>query len=54
LESTREKVAHKNLKTLLDHSRRARTAKGLGEGGIVLPHSFELPETFGLEALHSP
>lgn len=49
--AVRGKVAHGNLKTILDRSRKARKAKGFGDGGIVLPASFELSDSFGLETL---
>ena len=50
-EKTRDKVAYMNLRKILEDSRTARKKKGLGDGGITLPHDFKLPETFGLEKL---
>jgi len=48
---TRSKVAYKNLASILDKSEAERNRKGLGKGGITLPHEFSLPENFGLEGL---
>ena len=48
---TRSKVAYKNLASILDKSESERNRKGLGKGGITLPHEFSLPENFGLEGL---
>ncbi|MDC0325510.1 hypothetical protein OAM01_02015 [bacterium] len=50
-EATRSKVSHGNLTRILKTSRNERKLKGLGDGGIILPNSFDLPESFGLEHL---
>ncbi len=47
----RAKVAYQNLSTILKNAKTARKSKGLGDGGITLPHDFHLPERFGLESL---
>ena len=47
----REKVAYRNLGEILGRGNRARTKKGFGSGGIVLPNAFDLDDSFGLEGL---
>ena len=49
--NVREKVAHLNLKSILERSAKARTAKGFGSKGITLPDAFALDDSFGLESL---
>ena len=49
--NVREKVAHLNLKSILERSSKARTAKGFGSKGITLPNAFSLDDSFGLESL---
>jgi len=49
--NVREKVAHLNLKSILERSAKARTAKGFGVKGIILPDAFTLDDGFGLESL---
>ena len=47
----REKVAHRNLRNILERSAKARSQRGFGLGGIVLPNDFDLDDSFGLEGL---
>ena len=48
-ENTRDKVAYLNLQNILTKSQQGRKAKGLGDGGITLPHTFSIPDDFGLK-----
>ncbi len=50
-EEIRAKVSHGNLGEILAASRSERIGKVLGKGGITLPETFSLPESFGLEHL---
>ena len=48
---TARKVRSQNLRRILESSGRMREKKGYGQKGITLPHSFGLPDQFGLEDL---
>lgn len=50
-DATSQKVRYQNLRRILDSSGQMRFKKGYGRRGITLPHSFSLPDGFGLEAL---
>ena len=47
----REKVAYRNLRSILERSAKVRAAKGFGSKGIILPNAFSLDDGFGLESL---
>ena len=50
---TARKVRSQNLRRILESSGRMREKKGYGRKGITLPHSFGLPDQFGLEGLEN-
>ena len=49
--NVREKVAYRNLRSILERSANVRAAKGFGSKGITLPNAFSLDDSFGLESL---